>query len=401
MEKAAMSKKTLTAASVEKIRRPSKGQAEHFDLGRPGLALRVSYAGAKSWTFFYRLGGKLHRMRLGNYPAMGLLEAREAWHVARQNVARGIDPAGHGIGRADIFETVVEEWLKRDQSKNKASTIYQTRRIVDVELLPAWGQRPVDTIVRRDVIELLDKIADRGAPVQARRIHAHLHRFFNWCVGRGIITANPVSGVEKLGANVARERVLIDAEIVAVWKACEHGPYSAAMRLLLLTGARKEEISRLKWSEIDSDTIKLDGGRTKNGKPHTIPLSHAARAVLKNMVLTGDCVFSVDNGKSPITGWTHAKARIDALANIAPWRIHDLRRTVATGLQKLSVNLQTIEAVLGHVGGSRSGIVGVYQRHSFDAEKRAALEAWGAHVMALVEGRAPGKVLSIRGTRQS
>ena len=394
-----MPKRTLTAATVEKIRPPTKGQVEHFDLGRPGLALRVSYAGAKSWTFFYRLGEKLHRMRIGTYPAMSLAEARDAWHVARQNVARGIDPAGHGIGRADIFETVVEEWMKRDQAKNRESTRYQIKRIVDMDLLPVWRQRPVDTITKRDVIELLDRISDRGAPVKAHRVQAHLHRFFKWCIGRGILTGNPVVGIETAGHAVARERVLTDAEIVAVWKAGEQRPYGAAARLLMLTGARKEEISRLKWSEIGGDTIKLDGERTKNGKPHTIALSSAARSLLKEIPkgADGDYVVSVDNGRSPITGWAHGKARIDALANIEPWRLHDLRRTVATGLQKLGINLQTIEAVLGHVGGSRSGIVGIYQRHSFDPEKRSALEAWGAYVMALVEGRKSGKVLPIRG----
>jgi integrase len=393
-----MPKKTLTAAAVEKIRPPARGQVEHFDLGRSGLALRVSHGGAKSWTLFYRFGGRLKRMKLGTYPVMGLLQAREAWAAARLSVEKGIDPGAHGIGHADTFEAVVAEWLKRDQAKNKANTFYQVRRIVDTDLLP-WWPRPVDTITKRDVIELLDGISDRGAPIKARRVQAHLHRFFKWCIGRGILTVNPVVGIEKPGSEVARERVLTDDEIVTVWKATEHGPYGAAARLLMLTGARKEEISRLKWSEINGDTIRLEGERTKNGKPHTIALSSAARALLATMVVTGDYVFSVNGGKSPITAWMHAKERIDALAAIERWRLHDLRRTVATGLQKLGINLQTIEAVLGHVGGSRSGIVGVYQRHSYDAEKRTALEAWGAHVMALVERRELGKVLPIRGQR--
>lgn len=391
-----MAKTSLTVVSVERIKPPARGQAEHFDRGYPGLALRVSHGGAKSWCLFYRIGGRLRRARLGTYPAMSLIEARDAWRAARQSVAKGIDPiARHGVGMLDTFAVVVAEWLKRDQAKNKASTLYQITRIVETDLLPKWGARRVDTISKRDVIELLDQIADRGATIKARRVYSHLHRFFKWCLGREVVATNPMTGLSRPGSEMSRERTLTDDEIVAVWKACEHGPFGSATRVLMLTGARLAEISKLQWSEVEGDTIKLDGERTKNGKPHTIPLSASARALLETMPRgnAGDFVFSVDGGKRPITGWSRGKAKIDLLAGIDPWRIHDLRRTVATGLQRLGVNLQIIEAVLGHIGGSRAGIVGVYQRHGFDAEKHAALKAWGAHVMALVEGRRPGKVL--------
>lgn len=149
--------------------------------------------------------------------------------------------------------------------------------------------------------------------------------------------------------------------------------------MLILTGARREEISQLRWSEIDGDTIKLSGARTKNGEPHTIPLSAPALELLARLPRISDLVFTYNGGK-PIAAWGRAKATLDKACGVEGWRIHDLRRTVATGLQKLGVNLQTIKAVLGHTSGSRGGIVGVYQRHSFDAEKRAALEAWGAQV---------------------
>jgi integrase len=164
-----------------------------------------------------------------------------------------------------------------------------------------------------------------------------------------------------------------------------------------LTGARREEIGQLRWSELDADSasINLRGARTKNAQPHTIPLSTVMSSLLNDVPRIGvsDYVFTT-NGKTPVSGWSRVKDRLDQVALIDPWRLHDLRRTVATGMQKLGVGLQVIEAVLGHVSGSRAGVVGVYQRHSFDAEKRAALEAWGAHVIALVEGRKPGKVMS-------
>jgi integrase len=151
-----------------------------------------------------------------------------------------------------------------------------------------------------------------------------------------------------------------------------------------LTGARREEIAGLRWSEIDGDTIKLEGARTKNSEAHLIPLSAPAKTLLDSMprIAGSDFVFTT-TGEKPISGWRQPKIKLDTASGVTGWRIHDLRRTVATGLQKLGVTLQTVEAVLGHTSGSRGGIVGVYQRHDFADEKRAALEAWGSHVMAL------------------
>jgi integrase len=197
-----------------------------------------------------------------------------------------------------------------------------------------------------------------------------------------------------------RDRVLTDDELVKVWRAAEQlgDPSGSALQLLILTGARREEVGRLRWFEIvDGQTICLSGDRTKNGEAHSIPLSAPARSILANVkhIQGSEFVFTF-SGKKPIVAWPLAKSRWDQMIAIAPWRIHDLRRTTATGLQKLKTPLQVTEAVLGHVSGSRAGIVGVYQRHDYADEKRAALEAWGAHVIALVEG-APGKVLPMRG----
>ncbi len=391
-----MPKKALTAASVERIKPPTKGQVEVFDKGYPGLALRISYGGRKTWSAFYRLNGKLHRISLGTYPAMGLTEAREAWRQARQDVAKGIDPGlAHRLEKpATSFTAVAEEWLRRDQSGNKS--IAAMTRIVNRELLPAWGNRPIQEIGRRDVLNLIDSIVDRGAVIMARRVQARLHRLFRWCVGRGIIAVNPVADLPKPGSETRRDRVLSDDELVQAWKGTETlgFPFGPAFQLLIVTGARREEIGRLKWSEIDGDTIRLKGDRTKNGEAHDIPLSAPARALLERVprIAGSEFVFTA-NGHKPVAAWSTAKERLDAIVPIAPWRIHDLRRVVASGCQRLGIGLQVVEAILGHIAGSRAGIVGIYQRHTYADEKRSALEAWGAHVMALVEGRAAGKVL--------
>lgn len=379
-------KRHLTDASVQRIKPPAAGQLEIFDLGYPGLALRIGHGGAKTFEVFYRVGGKLRRETLGRWPAITLADARMAWRKAREAIAKGEDPSRRDGAKAPamVFEFVVEEWLKRDQSKNKASSQYQVHRSLEVDLLPAWRGKRVDEITKRDIHDLLDAIADRGAPIMARRVQAYVRRFFRWCIERDILRTDPTAGMPRVGNGKSRERVLSDEELAKVWRATE-GLFGAVTRLLILTGARREEITQLRWSEIDGDVVKLEGDRTKTGAPHIIPLSATAQALLNCLPRIGgsDFVFTT-SGRKPISGWSRPKIDLDDRAAVTDWRIHDLRRTVATGMQKLGITLQTVEAVLGHVSGSRGGIVGVYQRHDYAAEKRAALEAWGAHVAALV-----------------
>jgi integrase len=371
-------KRHLTDAGIQRTKPPAKGSLEIFDLGYPGLALRIGHGGAKSFELFYRVNGKLRRDTLGRWPAISLADARMAWRKTREAIGRGETPVREN--EAPLFERVAEEWIKRDQAKNKPSSLYQVTRSLEVDLLPAWRGKRVDQITKRDVLELLDRIADRGAPVMARRVQSHVGRFFRWCIERDILKIDPTQAMPRVGNGKSRDRVLTDEELAKVWTACS-GPYGAVVRMLALTGARREEIAQLRWSEIDGDTIRLEGSRTKTGEPHTIPLSSAAQALLKGLPNIGEYVFS---GARPISNWGQCKQRLDNASGVTGWRIHDLRRTVATGMQRLGVNLQTIEAVLGHVSGSRSGVVGVYQRHSFDAEKRAALEAWGGYVSDLL-----------------
>ena len=386
-------KKSLTVAGVERVRPPLKGQVEYFDAGFPGLALRVSYAGGKSFGAYYRFGGKLRRINFGTYPAISLMDAREAWRAARLAVAKGIDPGvREGVTRADTFALVVGEWIKRDQEpRNRESTICQLKNAVALDLMPAWGHRGITTLGKRDVIELLDRIMDRGAVVKARRVYALLHRFFRWCYGREIIFSNPMTGIEKPGKEVSRDRVLSDDELVKVWNACGDDPFGCAVRVLALTGARSSEILGLQWNEIDGTVIRLEGSRTKNGMPHAIPLSAPAWAIIDGMPRQGEYVFTLA-GKGPTRG-TRAKARLDTAAAIPHWTVHDLRRTLATGLNELGIEPHIVEAVLGHVV---KGVAGVYNRAKHEAAKKVALDLWAAHVLALVEGREPGKVLPLR-----
>jgi integrase len=385
---------TITDAAAKRFKAPKRNTVDHFDGSYPGLHLRIAASGLRTWGYYYRLkNGKvvLRRLKLGIYPAMSVEQAHDTWRKAYDLVQLGRDPSV--VLKADekpsnSFESVFEEWLASDmRGKGKKSSDRVEQRF-RAYILPAWKGRLIGDIDRRAAMAAVDGIHAGGKKVVlARRVFSHLHRMFNWCVGRGIVGINPLQHAEKPGAETSRERVLTDKELVKVWlAAAKLSPaYRDAFRLLILTGARKQEISELAAEEIDGNDIRLEGERTKSGKPHIIPLSTVAKSVLDETERASNYfIFSTKNG--PIANWTRAKKKLDEVSGVTGWRIHDLRRTVATGLQKKNVPLPVTEAVLGHVSGSRGGIVGVYQVHDYYPEKRAALEAWGAHVMALVDG---------------
>lgn len=418
----------LTQAAVERLAQPAKGQIDYFDAAYPALALRVTQNGVRSWVYFGRVHGKLKRATLGRYPDIGLKAARILAGETAQSMLQGVNPAQAKraaraeTGDRDLVATVVRDWLARAQSKNKS--LRNVTRIFERRVLPAWGERKIKSIARRDVIELVDAVADRGKFMAARRLCVHLHGFFRWCVGRDIIEVNPASDIPKPGKIVSRSRTLTDSELAAVWKAAGETPFpfGPLIRLLILTGARRNEIGALRWGEIKNSeaSIQLSSARSKSGEPRLIPLSPMAGAILEAVPrITGaGFVFTV-TGHSPVSGWSRAKRILDAklvetksLFDTKPtkadpeeeteaepalpnWHFHDIRRTVATGLQRLGHKLEVIEAVLGHVSGSRAGIVGTYQRHSFEPEARVALDAWARHIETLTAGT-KGNVVAMR-----
>jgi integrase len=374
--------KSITDLAARKLNAKRDEVVDHFDASYPGLHLRVSGTGYKAWGHYFRLGTALKRMTFGGYPELSVEEAHDAWRKARDDVRAGRDPR-RSNGSQDSFRAVFEEWLKRDQAGNKS--VRDIAAKLELHALPHWEHRKIAAITKRDVIALLDRIVDAGKITQACRVHTHLRRLFRWCVERDILAASPMASVPKPADEVSRDRTLDDGELACVWRAAGGYPYGPVVKLLALTGARRDEIGRLHWDEIKGDEIHLSGVRTKNGDPHIIPLSKPALEVIEAIphIAGAGFVFTA-GGDKPLNGWGKAKERLDKAAGIAPWRIHDLRRTVATGLQKLKVPLTVTEAVLGHTAGSRGGIVGVYQLHDYADEKRAALEAWGAHVVALL-----------------
>jgi integrase len=400
-------KSHLTAAAVVRFKPPRTGQVDHFDAGYPGLALRISYGGTRTWVWFYRQNGKLRRLTLGTLEKLSLAEAREAWRLAREQLNKGMEPdpiaPAPSADDAGSVRKVVEEWLRRDQKTNRKSgrparAFAEVERIMNREVLPHWRNRHLVGITPQDVEDLIDAIVDRGAITMACRVHARLHRFFRWAAQpqRHLIDVSPMQDMPRPRAEIKRKRVLSDDELRAMWNAAGQigWPMGSAIQLLVLTGARRDEIGALRWIEIDDKRNQIwlrgDLDRTKNDEDH-IPLSAMARELIDGVPRLAGSPFVFSTTKTtPISGWSKVKVRIDALMEeelgrtFEPWRLHDLRRTAATGLERLGVPLQVTEALLGHTAGSKGGIAGVYQLHQYAEEKREAIEKWAQHVASLL-----------------
>ena len=345
----------------------------------PGLYLIVQPTGAKTWAVRYRLHGRSHKHTIGRYPIFDLKAAREAGTKALRAVAEGRQPREQ---QADSVDAAIAQFMERyAKQRYRPRSLQETERILNRHVLAHWRGRKLDSITRHDVRALLDGVS---APVMANRIHAFLSKFFSWAVEADLLTNSPVTRIKRPFAERSRDRVLTDAELKAVWQAAEKEgyPFGAIVQLLVLTGQRRGEVAGMKWSEVVGDTWTLPKERTKNAKLHTVPLSRQAAAIVTASPHISDFVFSV-NGTSAARGFTRSKRRFDALAGFSDWHLHDLRRTTASGMARLGVNLPVIERALNHVSGSFAGIVGVYQRHEFAEEKRAALQLWADHVEVL------------------
>src|SRR5262245_53815374 len=423
----------LTALNVETWK-PAATRQEVLD--RDGLYFIVQPSGVKSWALRYRRkgDGKPVKHTIGSYPMLSLKDARSAATELRADIERGSDPHGDKITarrRAeqvdDSFEAVVRRYIADYQFRNCRSWKWTARLfglMIDTErpvepkqcpplavirdgaviqrrrrlsLVDRWGARPIGSIGDADIVDVLDRIASR-TPIAANRLHSALTAFFGWAKGKRLITSNPCADIDRPTVEKSRDRVLDDKELRRVWLAAgEIGhPFAGIVKLLILTGQRRSEISDLHWSEIDLDdrALHLPAGRTKNARAHDVPLSAQALAIIAGLprLVEVERVFK----RKPVMGFTRPKARLDKASGVTGWTLHDLRRTVASGLQRLGVRLEVTEAVLNHRSGSTAGIVGVYQRHDYAAEKADALARWADYVDALVS-RTKANVVTLRG----
>lgn len=388
----------LTQARIDGLKcPPGKRDMLVFDEDQRGLGVRVTATGGKTFLAQYTFHGQKRRIPLGACSALSLAKARDAVRAIMGDVAKGIDPAAErkeaarearrkAAETALTFDRLLEDWRALRLAERRASYSQEALRA----LRRAFRKHlalPATDLTRPAVVRTLDAMSRAGSAAMASRTAAYGRAAYSWALKRGVVAANPFGSLP-LSATIKRDRVLSDDELVAIWRATEEqGAFKGIVRMLILTGQRREEVAGLTWSEISPDlrTWTIPSQRAKNGTAHLVPLSPAAADLLRTAPRLGEHVFPGLRGA--FNGFSKSKAALDASSGVVDWRLHDIRRTVATGLQRLGVRLEVTEAVLNHVAGSRAGIVGVYQRHSWADEKRAALEAWGAHVTALAERR--------------
>lgn len=412
-----MAAKVLTVQSVERYKPRPEARLEIPDAALPGFYLIVQSSGFKSWAVRYRIAGKPRKYTIGPYPLFDLVTARARAREALQLVALGQDPVlvkkataeAAKVAAEDRVERVVALYVNRHLKPNGKPGYAETQEaLLRNHVVPRWGQRRIGDVTKREVVALIDGLTDAGLTTGANRVFAVTRALFNFALRREIITTTPFLGLRPPLAETSRDRVLTDAEVRLVWRAADAVgfPFGPAVKLLLLTAQRRDEVIRMVRGEVDGDLWTLPPERTKNSLEHIVPLSPPALSIFNavpRIAGSAEYVFT-RTGTAPMSDYTSTKARLDkAMLEIArqdaeaagrdpgsvelkPWRLHDLRRTASTGMARLGFPIHVTEAVLNHRSGTLGGLAGIYNRYQYLDEKRAALEAWAAHVEGLTNG---------------
>jgi len=386
-------RRPLTDVTIRTASIPASGQAEIWDALIPGFGIRISAKGRKSFVLLFRCEGRARRLTLGPYPSLTLAAARARAHTALGEVANGGDPATVRSAErrrptGESFEALVGEFIER-YARPRNRDWQETERILRREFATRWAIRAVGSIKKTEVTDAIDRIVKRGSPGSAARSFSIIRRFFNWCVERGVLEVSPCHALRSPAAPVSRDRVLSDDELRGVWQAAGTigYPFGHIVQLLALTAQRKSEVAGAQWAEIDEkDSLwMLQRDRTKSKRQHVVPLSPAALRIMGSVPRVDDrLLFPSIGGCGSVSGFSKWKSRIDEISGIPDWRLHDLRRTTATGLARLGVAPHVVERILNHTTGTLGGVAGIYNRFQYLPEMRAALELWAEHIAKLV-----------------
>ncbi|MDC0499976.1 tyrosine-type recombinase/integrase [Paracoccaceae bacterium] len=379
-----LAQQALTELAVKKAQ-PADKRYDLFDASVRGLGLRVATSGTKSWFMMRRCKGRMVRSTFGRYPEMTLANARLKAPDILADMSEGLIQGQRGT---DLFKVVLDEWLSKDQAKNKS--VHQVKVAMYRHALPAFGPMPVSSITKRDVIKLIDKIVEVGSPVAANRVLAFIKRFFSWCKERDILELSPAETIRPPSREKIRDRVLNLDEIKAIWAACKQMgyPWGPIFQLLLLTGARLREVSQASWNEISTTdcTLNLPASRTKNKRSHQIQLSHQAQNIIQSLPRAeGQTLLFTTNRTTPVSGFSKVKKRIDMISGVSDWRFHDLRRSFAThSTERIGISPVIADKILNHATGQVRGVAAIYQHGEYLQERRDALQKWGDFIQALV-----------------
>lgn len=376
--------------------KPDSARYEVFDNGRKGLGVRVSPKGTKTFFLSYRKNGRLSRISIGKYPDISVADAYDKMERYRKAIRKGEDPATTRRARKEAalrtptVTQLADLYIERHAKRHKKSW-REDERMLRKDVLPDWGNRKAQSIKRRDVIALLDQIVERGSPVTANRTFEVIRRMFSFAVERDLIETSPCYLVKAPSKEKSRQRVLSESEIRQLWIELDHTgiskPLEIALRLQLVTAQRRGEIITARWNHFSDDWWTIP--ETKNRLSHRVSLSHLAKNLLSELhEITGDSTWLFPNPSdtSHMTerAPTRALGRIRQQLSMEHFTPHDLRRTAASYMASLGVPRLVIGKILNHV---ESGITAVYDRHSYDQEKREALDKWAERLMEIVDGK--------------
>ena len=395
-----VSMKKLTQTLVDNAKVPAGKDEEIIpDSLAPGLKLRIRKEGARVYIFQRRFAGQHPKITIGDAASWPLEAARRTARELAVKMDGGIDPRQEQAAKIEaaktVFAGVMTDYLDARKRDLKPRTFVETRHHLEHHWQPLHNLS-ISGITRATVATRLREIAKGSGLVAADRARSALSAMFSWTIGEGLCESNPVTGTNKNDVDKPRDRILSDDEIARLWQALPENDYGNIIRLLLLTGCRRDEIGSLAWSEVDFEgkALRIPGARTKNHREHYLPLPHVALKILKSVEGRDgrDLVFG--SGEGGFSGWSHAKTALDEKLNFKEaWRLHDLRRTCRSGLGRLGIPPHVGEATLNHLPGK---LIQTYDRHTYAAEKKSALAQWAAHVEAVVAGKKGSNVVALK-----
>lgn len=387
----------LTKPNIAKLELPpGKSEAIVFDDALPGFGVRIRAGGKRVWIAQYRVGKRQRRVTIGSVETLNPDKAREEARNILAKVHLGGDPQtekAENRARASItLGTVAKRYLEECAQPNLKPRSYEE---VERHLTRHWSplkDLPIHKIQRATIAGRLAEIARENGPFASNRARASLSALFSWAMGEGLADLNPVTGTNKATEEVSRDHVISARELAAIWNACRDDDYGRIVRLLILTGQRRDEVGAMDSAEIDlaGKLWTIPKARTKNGLSHNVPLNDTALEILGSALGRNGRSLMFGEGNGGFQGWSKAKAALDIRIRdagewVRPWRLHDIRRTVATGMAGLGILPHVIEAVLNHISGHKSGVAGIYNRATYAKEKQEALTLWASHIAKIVK----------------
>jgi integrase len=383
-----------------------KRDVQEFDDALPGFGIRKFDSGHASYFVKFNVGHQQRRLTLGSVVSGNLAAMRKQASSILSKARLGHDTVAEkraATGKLTVsFGELVPLYLAARESELRIRTYVEIKRHLENHWKQLHGSM-LDAITRADIVRVVDEIAAEGGKGAADHARVSLSGFFAWCIDRGHCDSNPTAGVKPRNVTQARSRVLSEGELIDVWQACRDDDYGSIIRLLLLTGQRREEIGSLGWSEIAAEKrqIELPEARTKNHRAHIVPISEEVGAILASITRREDRDFVFGRREGAFSGWSKAKNELDARIAVArkktgvkkpmpPWVLHDLRRSFVTHLNERKLAPpHVIEAIVNHVSGHLAGVAGIYNKALYFDERRTALELWARHIVSLVAERQP------------